>query len=65
MNTLIFQISFGEYGMEAEFNYTVEEVVRFQRLFPNPSWLMSGRTSGHQNLVSKIPVVGKCFKAKH
>ena len=22
-----------------------EEVARFQRLFPNPSWLMSGRTS--------------------
>ena len=30
---------------------TAEVVARFQGLFPNPSWLMPGRTSGHQNLV--------------
>ena len=34
---------------------TAEEVSSFQRLFPNPSWLMSGGTSGHQNLVSIFP----------
>ena len=34
---------------------TAEEIARFQRLFPNPRWLMSGRTSGHQNLVSIFP----------
>ena len=32
-----------------------EEVARFQRLFPNLSWLTSGRTSSHQNLVSIFP----------
>ena len=34
---------------------STEEVARFQRLLPNPSWLMSGRTSSHQKLVSTFP----------
>ena len=41
---------------------TAEEVARFQRLFPNLSWLMSGRTSGHQNLVSIFPGIDNCLK---
>ena len=34
---------------------SAEEVARFQCLSPNPSWLASGRTSGHQNLVIIFP----------
>ena len=30
-----------------------------KRLFPNLSWLTSGRTSGHQNLVSIFPGIDK------
>ena len=44
---------------------TAEELARFQRLFPIPSWLMSGRTSGHQNLVSIFPEIDNCLEAKH
>ena len=29
---------------------TAVELARFQCLFPNPSWLTTGRTSGHQTL---------------
>ena len=43
---------------------TAEEVARFQCLFLNASWLMSGRTSGHQNLVSIFPWIDNCLKAK-
>ena len=39
---------------------TAEEIARFQRLFPNPSWLTSERTSGHQNLVSIFPGIDSC-----
>ena len=57
------------YGTEVDMvqrqnSTTAEEVARFQRLFPNPSWLMSGRTSGHQNLVSIFPGIDNCLKAK-
>ena len=41
---------------------TAEEIARFQCLFPNPSWLMSGRTSGHQNLVSIFPGINNCLR---
>ena len=41
-----------------------EELARFQRFFPNPSWLMSGRTFGHQNLVSIFPGIDNCHIAK-
>ena len=43
---------------------TAEEVAQFQRLFPNPSWLTSGRTSDHQNLVTIFPWIDNCLKAK-
>ena len=33
-------------------------------VFHNLSWLMSGRTSGHQNLVSIFPGINNCLKAK-
>ena len=33
----------------------------FQRLFPNPSWLTSGRTSGHQKLVATFPWIDNCL----
>ena len=43
---------------------TAEEVARVQLgLFPNPSWLMSGRTSGHQNLSSIFPGLDSCLEA--
>ena len=34
---------------------SAEEVIRFQCLFPNPSWLTSVRKPGHQKLVSIFP----------
>ena len=40
---------------------SAEEVARFQRLFPNPSWFMSGKTSGHQKLVPTIPSIDDCL----
>ena len=43
---------------------SAKEVARFQRFFPNPSWLTSGRTSGHQNFVSIFPGINNCLKAK-
>ena len=43
---------------------TAEELARLQRLFPNPSWLMSGRTSGHQNRISIFSGIDNCLKAK-
>ena len=45
---------------------TAEEVTRIQILFPYPSWLTSGRTFGHQNLVliSIFPEIDNCLKAK-
>ena len=52
------------YTVRRQDSTTAEEVARFQRLFPNPSWLTSGRTSGHQNLVSIFPGIDDCLKAK-
>ena len=37
------------------------EDARFQRLFPNPSWLMSKKTSSHQNLVPTFPWIDNCL----
>ena len=34
---------------------SAEEVARFKRLFPNPSWLAPRRTSGHPKLVPTFP----------
>ena len=34
---------------------SAEEVARFPHLFPKPSWLISGKTSGHQKLVPTFP----------
>ena len=42
---------------------SAEKVARFQRFFPNPGWLMSGRTSGHQNFVSIFPGIDNCLEA--
>ena len=33
----------------------------YSSFFPNPSWLTSGRTSGHQNLVSIFPGIDNCL----
>ena len=53
------------YGDRIQLLYgTAEEVARFQRLFPDPSRLTSGRTSNHQNLVSIFPGIANCLKAK-
>ena len=55
---------FEVYTVERQNSTTAEEVVRIQSLFPNPSWLTSGRTSGHQNLVLIFPGIDNCLKAK-
>ena len=36
---------------------TAEEVFRFQRLFPNPNWMVCGRDTHHQKL-APIPMGG-------
>ena len=46
---------------------TAEEVSRFQRLFPNPSWLVNsswlvwGRASRHQKLAPTFPWIDNCL----
>ena len=40
---------------------SAEEDARFQGLFPNLSRLTSGRTSGHQKLVSTFPWIDNCL----
>ena len=67
-NQFIIYSGFSYYIMVRRQNSTTAEVdARFQRLFPdfpNPSWLTSGRTSGHQNLISIFPGIDNCLKAK-
>ena len=40
---------------------TAEEVSRFQRLFPNPSWLVWGRASRHQKFAPTFPWIDNCL----
>ena len=40
---------------------TTEEVSRFLHLFSNPSWLVWGRASCHQNLAPKFPWIDNCL----
>ena len=61
--TIHFLLGFYLFVIIDNINYTVrrqnstclEEVAKFQRFFPNPSWLTSGRTSGHQKLIPTFP----------
>ena len=40
-----------------------EEVVIIQRIFPNPSWLASGKSVDHQKLVPTFPwTLDNCLK---
>ena len=40
---------------------TAREVSRFQRLFPNPSWLVWGRAFQHQKLAPTFPWIDNCL----
>ena len=40
---------------------SAEEVSRFQRLFPNPSWLVWGRASRYQKLAPTFPGIDSCL----
>ena len=51
-------------GVRRQNSTTAEEVAIFQHLFPNPNWLMSGKTSGYQNLVSIFSWIYNCLKTK-
>ena len=42
--------------METEFNCHISGCM-VQGLFPNPSWMTSGRTPGHQKLVPTFPYI--------
>ena len=42
-------------GTEAEIQLPLKRSSRFQRLFPNPSWLVWGRASRHQKLAPTFP----------
>ena len=44
-----------------KFNYRWGKVSRFQRLFPNPSWLVWGRASRHQKLAPTFPWLDNCL----
>ena len=52
------------HGTEAEIQLPLEEVSRFQRLFPNPSWLVWGRASHHQRLAPTFPLIDNCLITK-
>ena len=48
-------------GTEAEIQLPLKRFSRFQRLFPNPSWLVWGRASRHQKLAPTFPGIDSCF----
>ena len=49
------------YGTEAEIQLLLKRSSRFQRLFPNPSWLVWGRASRHQKLAPTFPGIDSCL----
>ena len=51
------------YGTEAEIQLPLKRSSRFQRLFPNPSWLVWGRTSRYQKLAPTFPGIDSCLMA--
>ena len=46
---------------EAEIQLPLKRSSRFQRLFPNPSWLVWGRASRHQKLAPIFPGIDSCL----
>ena len=48
-------------GTEAEIQLPLKRSSRFQRLFPNPSWLVWGRASRHQKLATTFPGIDSCL----
>ena len=48
-------------GMKAEIQLPLKRSSRFQRLFPNPSWLVWGRGSRHQKLAPTFPGIDSCL----
>ena len=48
-------------GTEAEIQLPLKRSSRFQRLFPNPSWLVWGRASRHQKLAPTFTGIDSCL----
>ena len=48
-------------GTEAETQLPLKRSSRFQRLFPNPSWLVRGRASRYQKLAPTFPGIDSCL----
>ena len=46
---------------EADIQLPLKRSSRFQRLFPNPSWLVWGRASRHQKLAPTFPGIDSCL----
>ena len=46
---------------EAEIQLPLKRSSRFQRLFPNPSWLVRGRASRHQKLAPTFSGIDSCL----
>ena len=46
---------------EVEIQLPLKRSSRFQRLFPNPSWLVWGRASRHQKLAPTFPGIDSCL----
>ena len=49
------------WGTEADIQLPLKRSSRFQRLFPNPSWLVWGRASRHQKLAPTFPGIDSCL----
>ena len=58
---LIYHYLFTIFPYEQLTGTEAEEVATFQHLFPNPSWLSSGRASDHQKLVPTFPWMDNCL----
>ena len=57
----IYSSSYFDYGTEVEIQLPLKRSSRFQRLFPNPSWLVWGRASRHQKLAPTFPGIDSCL----
>ena len=53
--------SFMVWSTEAEIQHPLKRSSRFQRLFPNPSWLVWGRASRYQKLAPTFPGIDSCL----
>ena len=61
VTSALFWFFWNNKGTEAEIQLPLKRSSRFQRLFPNPSWLVWGRASRHQKLAPTFPGIDSCL----